>query len=370
MNKQPVRLLLLNHLYNKSDIFVAETDENLVITDANAYAHTISGNNIIGSNLKNCLVEFQPLPDISDITEEGSQFSLNYRSETGLPCSFRTSIYKTPCGFLVIGEHISGEFDSLRVELISINNQLNSLTRELHRKNAELENISRVKNQFLGIVCHDLRTPLSSMGMLCQILQDDMESMSKDELLKYLVTVQSQIRFMEELIGDVLDISVIESGSLTLRREVYNLADEIMQFADTYRLFANKVGVELILDIEADQINIFADRNKIKQVFDNIVGNAIKYSDKGQILSVKLKTEGEKVLIEISDSGPGIPCDRQCEIFQPFSTYVVKTPRGERSSGLGLAISKKIVDAHNGDIRLVSTSGAGSVFTVVLDIHS
>lgn len=350
-------------------MFVAETDENLIITNANEYAGKLAGGDITGRHLRSCLVEFQSIPDVSDIADEGVEFILNYRSAGGLPYSFKTTVMRTDAGYLFIGEHNTAELDSLRFELININNQLNNITRELHRKNAELENISKVKNQFLGIVCHDLRTPLSSMGMLCGILQDDIDAMSKDELLKYLEIIQNQIRFMVELIRDVLDISVIESGSLTLRYETYDISEEIRTLSDTYRLFADKIGVELLLETDGDEILIRADRNKIKQVVDNIVGNALKYSISGHQLFISLRHDNKKISIAVKDTGPGIPYDKQREIFQPFSTFVVETPRGDKSSGLGLAICKKITEAHGGEIRLVSAPGEGSEFIIILDRH-
>jgi len=356
--------IVVNHFYKNGEIVIIHIGTDMKIKAANSYAFKMLGEHIAGENIKDCFVEFQEIPDLEDIGKEGKECFINYNFDNNFPQTLKTTFYKTDTGLLLIGEANGREMEILRKELISMNNQLNNTTRELYRKNSELERLNKIKNQFLGIACHDLRTPLNSMGLLCEMLKDDISVFTEEELSRYLGMLEEQIKFMSELVKDMLDISAIESGAMILRTERYDFADEIGKLEQTYSMIASKWDVKFNAVINEGDYLIQADRNKLKQVVDNIVGNAIKYSDKGQEVKLLLSEDGENIKITISDEGPGIPEHLIADIFKPFSRMHIETPRKEQSSGLGLAISEKIVKAHKGSIEVKSVECEGSEFVV------
>jgi signal transduction histidine kinase len=251
-------------------------------------------------------------------------------------------------------------------ELSRLNNEMANLQRELAKKNAELERLDRQKNQFLGIAAHDLRSPLGIILGYSEFLLDEAGPALSKEHHRFLSFIHSSSQFMLQLVDELLDIATIESGVLELLCQPTDLATLIERNVTLNRALAERKGVELVYDYQADLPLVTVDGPKIEQVLNNLVSNAIKYSFPDSTVEVRASYAGSTVLIAVQDSGQGISEEDQQLLFQWFGRRRDKGTAGEKSTGLGLAIAQKIVHEHGGEIWVESKEGEGSTFFVSL----
>lgn len=252
-------------------------------------------------------------------------------------------------------------------EISLLNNELVSIQRELARKNAELSHLNEVKNQFLGMAAHDLRNPLHVISTYSEFLLDDLSSKLDSEQFDFLTTIHDQSQFMARLINDLLDVATIESGKLQLDLQPVDLIKLTENNLVRNRMIAARKEITLILDT-SPVLPLLLDPTKIEQVLDNLITNAIKFSPPGSQVFIRIQPAKKEILLTVQDEGPGIPADEVEKLFKPFQRTSVKSTAGEKSTGLGLAIIKRIVEGHGGQIWLKSQVGTGSTFFVSLPI--
>lgn len=250
-----------------------------------------------------------------------------------------------------------------------LNNELVTAQRELARSNAGLIRLNEQKNQLLGMAAHDLRNPLGAIFSCSEYLLDELKNLSDDQL-EMLSAIKSSSEFMLQLIEDILNLSRIESGKIELRIEPCNLADLASRHVATNRLIAARKKIQVVLNLGPDLPTVEADPRKIEQVMENLLSNAIKFSPPGTTVTMTLIPMGAQVRIEVRDQGPGIPEAERGKLFQPFQRTSVKPTGGEKSSGLGLAIARRVVEAHGGRIGVESEVGVGSTFFVNLPLQA
>lgn len=244
--------------------------------------------------------------------------------------------------------------------------KLNLIHEELERKNVQLEQLNKEKNQFLGMAAHDLRNPLAIIQGYSQMLLEKLSQTQDGKTILMLESIKRSSSYMLALINDLLDVSVIESGTVNLHLSSFNL----VSFVDEILALVNKQATDKKISIEkredCAEVEVWADRQKIEQVLINLLTNAIKFSNPETIVQVELSSTDNDVLIAIKDQGVGIPEEEKGKLFQPFTKTSAKATAGESSTGLGLAIAKKIVEAHHGSIWADSQVGVGSTFFVSL----
>lgn len=259
--------------------------------------------------------------------------------------------------------------DERMVELISGGaSQLGSL---IERKRAEderqrLSETNEIKNRLLGIAAHDLRNPLTIMVGHVALLQEEAVDASRKRQLSI---VQRKCQQMLTLIDGMLDSSIIESRGLLLDLQSLDLGELLEQLCADGRLLAEDKAIGLKLQLEPGLPALTADRARLQQVFDNLIGNAVKYSPPGRTVAVTARAAGNAVEVAVSDEGPGIPAGDLPRLFKEFGRAQTRTTGGERSVGLGLSIAHRLVQAHDGTIRVESAPGAGATFTVSLPLH-
>jgi signal transduction histidine kinase len=254
-------------------------------------------------------------------------------------------------------------------EISTLNNELVDMQRELARKNAELRELHELKNRFLGMAAHDLRSPLSAIVLYTDFMLDYTTEGLSAQQLEYLQVVRDSGRFMVELIESLLDVSVIESGSVELDRHHEDLSALAARLVMRMSPLASSRGISLVCE-STEPINFWFDRSKIEQVLDNLLGNALKYCPSGCLVIIRTSTIGREALVEVVDNGPGIPLEEQKKLFTFFGRGSTKSPHGEKAVGLGLAICKRIAEAHGGRIALESAQGKGTTarLTLPLDV--
>jgi PAS domain S-box-containing protein len=231
---------------------------------------------------------------------------------------------------------------------------------------AELERLDRLKTQLLGMAAHDLRNPVCSILAVAEFLCNEEATVVREEQLGLLSAIRSSSEFMLQVIDDSLNLDSIESGNLQLNRRPSNLRKLLEHSVGLNAKLARRKHVHVVLQIESALPKLSLDEGKIEQVLNNLISNAVKFSQPGAAVEVRAWTQDSGVIVSVQDQGPGIPEAERAKLFQPYGRTSVRSTTGERSTGLGLAISRKIVEGHGGHIWVERQIGVGSVFFFML----
>jgi signal transduction histidine kinase len=267
--------------------------------------------------------------------------------------------------------HAAQRLESQNAVLTTLNDKLEEQHRELSRLNAELDQASKLKDQFLANVSHELRTPLNSVIGFSDLLltMASPESPPLTETQRdYLETIARNGRHLLELINELLDLSKIAAGRMQLRLEPLVLGGVLREAADTVRAQLDARHHELVLEPPDEPVTVTADHGRLRQILLNLLSNAIKFTtDGGRItLSGRLEAGGRSVRLAVRDTGIGIAPDDQAKLFQEFVQLDASPSRRYEGTGLGLALSKRLVELHGGTIGVESELGKGSTFWFTL----
>ncbi|MFZ5818516.1 MAG: ATP-binding protein [Chloroflexota bacterium] len=225
-----------------------------------------------------------------------------------------------------------------------------------------LKQLDRMKNEFVHTVSHDLRSPLTSVLGYTELVER--VGALNEQQVEFLDRIRASVESITSLVNDLLDLSRLEAG-FDSRREILH-PENILKFAlDTVESQFQLNDLSLQTEISSNLPSLHGNPIRLRQLFDNLIGNAIKYSPPGGAVSISLTAEAQQIIFRISDQGGGIPSHEQARIFEKFYR-ASNTPENVNGSGLGLAIVKSIVDAYQGRIWVESTLGKGSTFFVVL----
>ena len=270
--------------------------------------------------------------------------------------------------FELAASHLQFDSDAHLDDLMRLNNELVNLQRELMRKNLELEQLNRLKNELLGIAAHDLRNPLGVITVYSAYMLEDLEPPLQAEVAELVSDMRTASEFMLALVEDILDYSAIEGGKLQLDRLPVDLAPLVVHNVRRNQVLANRKATRLDLAVEPNLPPVAVDATKIEQVLNNLIGNAVKYSPPESVVRIVVASGNDVVTVTVADEGPGIPLAEQDKLFMPFTRLSSRPTGGEKSTGLGLAICRRIVEGHGGELTLASAAGAGATFTFTLPV--
>ncbi len=278
-------------------------------------------------------------------------------------------------GGLVVRRKSPGEFPPESVDLLrtfatqsvlAIQNA--RLFREIEDKSRQLEAASRHKSQFLANMSHELRTPLNAILGYTELIQDNIYGEVPGKIRDILERVGKSGRHLLGLINDVLDLSKIEAGQLTLSLTDYSLKELVQTVVSSVESLAAEKKIALLVTLPPDLPLGTGDERRLTQVLLNLVGNAIKFTAVGEV-RVEVRVSDGAFRVSVTDTGPGIaPADQQ-KIFEEFQQVDNSSTREKGGTGLGLAIAKKIIELHAGHIGVESSLGKGSTFWFSLPIH-
>ncbi len=258
------------------------------------------------------------------------------------------------------------DIDFLMVGLFVLEAVIISILSEVRLSNLrQAEEINRLKSQFLSIVSHDLRTPLNAIIGYSSLLREPHVGENAGKREEMLERIHHNALIQLDLISNVLDLSRIETGKISVQTERVDLSELIREILDTLEPLGKEKGLEMNLISDPTTPMIRTDRGKVRQILTNLVGNAIKFTERGAIrIRLTHASSQERVSIEISDTGIGMSEEDLPHIFEQFYQAPAAKEAYGPGTGLGLSIVKRFVDLLGGTIEAVSKSGAGSTFTV------
>lgn len=231
-----------------------------------------------------------------------------------------------------------------------------------------LNELNKSKNRLMGHVAHDLRNPLASIRGLSEILLDQSSGPLNPEQVELISTIYSASSTMLTLVNDILDISAIGNGRIELQISSGSLKELVLERMKINRILAAQKNITFHSRL-ANLPDMLFDRNRITQVIDNIIGNAIKFSPYGKKIFITLHRRGGYARVSVRDQGVGLPKDALGNLFKDFQTLGTLPTGGEKSTGLGLAIVKKIIDEHRGRVELKSREGSGATLSFTLPME-
>ncbi len=239
---------------------------------------------------------------------------------------------------------------------------------KLQALNLQIEGASAAKSQFLANMSHEFRTPLNAIIGFTEVLQDLIPGPLNADQLEYLGDIHNAGQLLLRLINDVLDLAKVEAGRLELFYETFPIAQTVRETITTLRGAAEKKGLSIQVNLPPDLGMITADQIRFKQILFNLLSNAVKLTDRGGVV-VSGSIEDEHLHVAVADTGIGMRAEDMDRIFIEFSQVDASHARRHEGTGLGLALSKRLVEAHGGRIWLDSKFGAGSTFHVSLPLQ-
>jgi signal transduction histidine kinase len=255
----------------------------------------------------------------------------------------------------------------VRRELDAARGENTRLLNELKEKSRALAEASAHKSQLLGNMSHELRTPLNAILGYTELILDDIYGGVPEPMRRVLKRIESNGKHLLGLINDVLDLSKIEAGQLRLTLVKYSMADVVRSVFSAVEPLAAKKKLALRVDLPAELPGGHGDERRLTQVLLNLVGNAIKFTDTGEVTIAAVSDSGA-FHVSVHDTGPGIAPADQAKLFQEFQQADNSLTKKKGGTGLGLAICKRIIEMHGGQIRVESAPGRGSTFSFTLPV--
>jgi len=322
-------------------IGVLRVDEHLVIRDANPAAHAIADRSR-GTMVGRSLIEAFVVPGVEEIASAARRHD-SAAGEVRLP-------EPEPRSLLVRARRVPSGDIFVTAQDVS-----------------ELRRLERIRTEFVDNLSHELRTPLTNVALLGEALARDADAADVDPRIRERIAkIEVETGHLVQMVNELLDLARIEGGEVAVPADEVNMALVARAAVRRMEAFADEQGVELVIDAP-DVATVIGDEDRLAQVLVNLLHNAIKFSRLGQLVSVRVVSDGEAVVTSVEDSGIGIRTADQARIFERFYKVDRARVRGG-GTGLGLSIAKHIVEAHGGRIGVRSREGRGSTFWVSLPV--
>lgn len=240
---------------------------------------------------------------------------------------------------------------------------------ELARANTQLQEFNREKNDMLGIVAHDLKNPLNNIRLSARLLYAEADTVNSCDIQDYASDMTLMVDRMFELIDNLLDINKIETQGITVHLALCHVNDIVCSVVHNYERHAHEKCITIQCSVETAECEAITDASLVRQIVDNLLSNALKFSPCSSTVSVRLAVEQTVWRIEVQDEGPGMTDDDKSKLFTKFAKLSAKPTGNENSTGLGLSIVKKLVEALGGTIYCTSTPGNGALFTIEFPVR-
>jgi signal transduction histidine kinase/CheY-like chemotaxis protein len=280
------------------------------------------------------------------------------------------NFFEKDSGRIYIEEIHLEEFNKIAVSINDMLDKKEKSEKELRKAKEEAENANIAKSKFISNTSHEIRTPMNGVIGTIELMK---ESELNEEQKMFIKIMEDSADHLSKILNDVLDIAKIESGKVILDMEEFLIEEEVEKIINSFFIQSTKKGVELVNYIDkSTPIYAIGDIGKINQIIINILGNSVKFTNKGSIYLTVEKTNQENDEIElkiaIEDTGIGIPEDKIQEIFKPFEQVDMSYTKVHQGTGLGLAITKNLVELMNGKIIVKSSLWKGTIFEIYIKV--
>jgi hypothetical protein len=356
------------HFYTRSLIesnidALMTTDAAGIITDVNRQMEALTGctrDELIGAPFRNYFTDADRAEaGINRVLAEGkvTNYELTARARDGK----LTVVSYNATTFHDRDRRLQGVFAAARDVT-----ELKRYEQTLQQKNVELEDASRMKSEFLANMSHELRTPLNAIIGFSEVLLERLFGDVNEKQADYLQDIHSSGRHLLNLINDILDLSKIEAGRMELEPSTFDLPSAIANAMALIRERAQRHGIALEMDVDAELGDVVADERKLKQILLNLLSNAVKFTPDGGRIDVRARQDESFVRIAVADTGVGIAQEDQEAVFEEFRQVGSNYTSKQEGTGLGLALTRRFVELHGGTIGVESEPGQGSTFTFTL----
>ncbi|MHC1576201.1 MAG: sensor histidine kinase, partial [Methanosarcinaceae archaeon] len=230
------------------------------------------------------------------------------------------------------------------------------------------EEANRTKSEFLAVMSHELRTPLNAVIGFSDVLLDETFGPLNEKQRKYVNNISTSGTHLLVLISEILDLSKVDAGRMELSKETIDVPDSMTNIRNMVSHLATMKNISINTTFEPQDITLYVDPVKFKQILYNLVSNAIKFTHDGGTVSLKAEHTGNMIQLSVTDTGIGISKEDQSKVFDPFTQADSSISREYQGTGLGLSIVKKFVELHGGEIWVESELGVGSRFTFTIPI--
>ncbi|NUO07070.1 MAG: ammonium transporter [Candidatus Brocadia sp.] len=270
-------------------------------------------------------------------------------------------------------EDVASWLDFMRITRLQdlnvlLEKRVTERTEDLQQANIALEKANRLKSEFLATMSHELRTPLNAIIGFAEVLRDEISGALNAEQKEYVGDIHSSGQHLLNMINSILDLSKIEAGKLELQHEEFSIGDATIEVLNTIVGFSNKKGITINTNIHEDIPPITADKVKFKQIMFNLLSNAVKFTPENGRVTINARLVDQYVQITIIDTGIGIKSEDMDKIFEAFRQVDASYARRYEGTGLGLTLTKRLVELHGGKIWVKSEYGKGSAFTFTLPL--
>lgn len=258
------------------------------------------------------------------------------------------------------------ELEEKRTELERVNTELAATNKELNEANAKLRELSEMKEEFLALTTHDLRSPLTVISGVISFFTSGRLGELTPEQKNMVAMMERNAQSLIELVNDLLDASKLESGTMRLELASIELRGLLDELRETMEPLAREKGLRMEEALPPDLPLIEADRAKLRRILVNLVSNAIKFTSRGGRVTMRAAREDGLIRISVSDTGVGIAPEDVKRLFDKYEQARSRATRGEKGTGLGLYITKQLVELHGGEIKVESEVGKGSTFSFTI----
>ena len=263
---------------------------------------------------------------------------------------------------------ILGELEEKRSQLEEVNQQLNEANQELNEANTKLRELAEMKEEFLALTTHDLRSPLTVISGVISFFTSGRLGELSPEQTNMVSMMERNAQILIELVNDLLDASKLESGTMRLDLASIDLRALVAELRETMEPLAKEKGITLVESLPENLPPIEADRPKLRRVLVNLLSNALKFTPKGGRVEFRAERTSGQMKISIADTGVGIAPEDVERLFDKYEQTRSRATRGEKGTGLGLYITKQLVELHGGKIEVKSELGKGSIFSFTLPL--
>lgn len=251
---------------------------------------------------------------------------------------------------------------------VILEKRITERTEELQKANIALEKANRLKSEFLATMSHELRTPLNAIIGFAEVLRDEVAGQLSSEQKEYLCDIHSSGQHLLNMINNILDLSKIEAGKLELSIEKFHIREAIREVLDTVSESSNKKSIRIYTHIHKDVPSIIADKGKLKQIMFNLLSNAVKFTPENGKVIIHTHLTNQHIQTAVTDTGIGIKPEDMDKVFETFRQIDASYARKYEGAGLGLALTKRLVELHGGKIWIESEYGKGSTFIFMLPL--